>query len=82
MNYKNLSNILEISYTGKRYITVANTKYLAPYVICNTCITCNLFRRFKLSFEVRNIFNQSYEVMAGYPMPGREYRAMIIFGEN
>ena len=82
MNYKNLSNILEISYTGKRYITVANTKYLAPYVICNTCITCTLFRRFKLSFEVRNIFNQSYEVMAGYPMPGREYRAMIIFGEN
>jgi outer membrane cobalamin receptor len=31
----------------------------------------------RLKFEVNNIFNKNYQVIAGYPLPGREYRIQL-----
>jgi len=36
----------------------------------------------QMEFQLKNIFNQYYELMPGYPMPGREWRWKIIYKIN
>ena len=33
----------------------------------------------KITAEVNNIFNQQYDVIQNYPMPGRNYRIILKF---
>jgi len=63
------------NYTGKRFITTNNEKYLNGYFKCNSELGINLFQKGKnrllLKIMIENLFNENYEVMAYYPMPGR-----------
>jgi len=61
-------------YTGKRFTTVDNSKFLRGYFIVNSEIGTNLQflkSNFGLKIRVENILNTEYEMIAYYPMPGR-----------
>jgi iron complex outermembrane receptor protein len=69
-------------FTGKRYTTVDNSKYLPGYFITNF----NSGIRFPvksttidLNFNIDNLFNISYQSIAFYPLPGRSYFIKILF---
>lgn len=62
-------------YTGERYESQANIpeNYALPWYTHDMSVSDNLyFRKIKLRLtaEVNNLFNQQYEVVQCYPMPG------------
>jgi outer membrane receptor protein involved in Fe transport len=66
-------------YTGYRYDESANIpeNYLQPWYTHDLAINYTLpIRRQQLKggMEVNNLFNQYYEVVMNFPMPGRSYR--------
>ena len=70
------------NYTGKRFLTADNSQYL-PH---NTISDLKLGLRFKTAttsydagFIIENIFNEMYQNMAYYPMPGRSYLFTVTF---
>ncbi len=69
--------IVDVSYTGKRYVTTANTVTLPAYTVTDGLVGYRLpLDPFQLDakLEVRNIGDVRYQVMEGFAMPGREIR--------
>ncbi len=76
INYSEYFLGSDAQYTGKRYTSADNSTELPGY------FTTNVFlgRDFQLKtikgniqFTVKNIFDNQYQVIANYPMPGRAY---------
>lgn len=71
-------------YTGERYNEQENTRYNyeQPWYTHDMSIS-KLWhiRKFdlKATGEINNIFNQAYEVIHNYPMPGRNYKLSLRF---
>ena len=69
-------------YTGERYNQKANipVNYVEPWYTHDLALQ-HLFKlpihSVRLSLEVSNLFNQYYDVIANFPMPGRSYRFTI-----
>lgn len=69
-------------YAGERYTESANilrNKVLAWYTH-DLSLSRNLSlwqHRFKATLEVNNLFNQQYEVVKRYPMPGTNFKVII-----
>jgi outer membrane cobalamin receptor len=70
----------DFSYVSRRYTTAANTAYLDPYQ------TSDLVFAFQqpigswkstFTFQIKNVFDEKYEIIQYQPIPGREYRANI-----
>ena len=71
-------------YTGERYEAVANIpeNYTQPWYTHDLGLTKEFdFKRFDLraTAEVNNLFNQQYEVISNYPMPGRNFKLILQF---
>ncbi len=69
-------------YTGKRYDTSTNIEVnrLDAWSTHDFSLSHNIKWHnidTKLSAEVNNIFNCRYEVVSGYPMPGRNYKIIL-----
>ncbi len=69
-------------YTGERYDASANipANYIHPWRTHDASISRNLrFGRAvaEIMLAVNNIFNQHYEVVRCYPMPGRNYKITL-----
>jgi len=69
-------------YTGERYDEKANIpeNYLQPWYTHDAGLTYTANynkHKLKLTGEVNNLFNQYYDVVLDYPMPGRNYRFTI-----
>jgi outer membrane receptor protein involved in Fe transport len=69
-------------YTGERYDEKANIpeNYVQPWYTHDVSVsyTTNFNKhKIKLTAEVNNLFNQYYDVILNYPMPGRNYRFTI-----
>ena len=67
--------------TGKRYITVDNSKYLPGYFLNNilTGVKLKFNGNFlDINFNIDNIFNVNYQSIAYYPLPGRSYLIKIL----
>jgi outer membrane receptor protein involved in Fe transport len=69
-------------YTGERYHRVANIpeNYIKAWYTNDLSLSKELFLRktkIRLTAEVNNIFNQQYEVVLRYPMPGTNFRFVI-----
>lgn len=69
-------------YTGERYSMRANTQeyHLEPWYTSD--ISLNWKRRFKgiqyrVGGEINNLFNQYYDVIVNYPMPGRSFSLFL-----
>lgn len=71
-----------VQFVSKRYSDTDNTEELAlaSYWLNNINLgyTLNL-NMFKIQgiFEIKNLFNASYSILQGLPMPGREFRFTI-----
>lgn len=69
-------------YVGERYHTSANTRanYEQPWYTHDLGLG-RLFRwekwNLNLTLEVNNLFDQQYEVVLNYPMPGRNYKFIV-----
>ena len=68
------------SYVGYRYYTEDNIGFLPSYQVAAMNI------RARLSFppitglvkcEISNLFDEDYQVIIGYPMPGRSFRVTV-----
>ena len=69
-------------YTGERYESRANTpaNHAQPWYTSDMSLSRNIrFRRssLRVTIEVNNIFNQQYEVVQCYPMPGTNFKVKL-----
>lgn len=69
-------------YTGERYESRANTpaNHAQPWYTSDLSLSRNIrFRRssLRVTLEVNNIFNQQYEVVQCYPMPGTNFKVKL-----
>jgi outer membrane cobalamin receptor len=71
---------LSHTFTGFRYFTEDNTAFLPGYAISDFSVRTK-FRSGRTSVvvkgEVNNLFDKEYQVMLGYPMPGRSFRLTV-----
>ena len=80
-----LALLLDYRWTGRRFVTEANTKELDPCQTLDGAVNlsftaCGADLRGKLS--CRNIFDASYESVRGYPMPLRSFEISIGVGKT
>lgn len=64
------------TYTGYRFITVDESLYLLPYQTGNVQLSYTLQKAdyaLQIAAQVHNIWNLEYMVVAGRPMPGRNF---------
>lgn len=62
---------------GRRYTTDDQSQYLPEFHVTDIMLSARVetgFATLRISGEVRNILDRSYEVFADYPMPGRSFR--------
>lgn len=69
-------------YTGERYNAKANIpeNYLQPWYTSDLSLRRAMrFGKTELTLtcQVNNVFNQYYDVVLNYPMPGRNYKAIL-----
>jgi iron complex outermembrane receptor protein len=68
-------------YTGKRYITADNSKFLDGYLLNNLNsgikITINS-TIIDLNFSIDNIFSEDFQTIAYFPLPGRSYNVRFL----
>lgn len=79
-------------YTGERYEASANTKenYQKPWYTSDLGLSYEVGKRraagqrppLKITCEVNNLFNQQYEVVQCYPMPGTNFKLKAAFFIN
>lgn len=68
---------LSANLAAKRYITVANTKSLPGYGVCDAGLRYRLSSGEELGCEIRNLFDHRYQTNVDYPLPGRELRVNV-----
>ncbi|WP_267405542.1 MULTISPECIES: TonB-dependent receptor [unclassified Chryseobacterium] len=84
-DYKDWSFNYSGMYVGERYDGQLNNiqyNYIQPWYTHDLSVQRKfhwLSHDFKVSFEVNNIFNQNYEVVKNYPMPGRNFKLILSF---
>ncbi|MGM0612812.1 MAG: TonB-dependent receptor plug domain-containing protein [Bacteroidota bacterium] len=80
VNYKQWNLIYKYNYTGKRYTTSDNSRYMPDFMLHDLEIgkTWEL-NKTKLSTSIRvdNILNTDYQSVAWYPMPGRVFHLKL-----
>ncbi len=67
----------EVQRTGFRYITEDNSRFLPSVTLLNLNIKTDMDLGGVGSFckfEINNITNKQYQILASYPMPGRSFR--------
>lgn len=85
LNYKSFDIHFSQSYTGIRYSDEANLRALDPYSLSDVALGTHLvFKSLeaRISLKVNNIFNQSFQTIAWYAMPGRNYEIGINIAFN
>ncbi len=69
-------------YTGERYSQKANIpeNYMQPFYTSDVALGWQFrYKKInsKINVEVNNIFNQNYDVVRNFPMPGRSFRIAL-----
>ena len=69
-------------YTGERYSQKANipVNYIPAWFTHDLALQKNIKKdkiNFRIDLEVNNLFNQYYDVVLNYPMPGRNFRLTV-----
>lgn len=82
-DYKNFGLSYSYIYTGERYSQKANipVNYVEPWYTHDLAFRYSFdFSKvnYSISAEVNNVFNQYYDVVLNYPMPGRNFRITLI----
>ncbi len=77
VSYKAFNVSLNYKYTGKRYVTAANTVVMSPYEVWDfktSWLTKIDPVKLTLKLSILNLFKEKYEIIRNYPLPGREWR--------
>ncbi|WP_256009644.1 TonB-dependent receptor [Desertivirga xinjiangensis] len=83
-DYRRIGLNYSFIYTGERYNQAANNiyNYMQPWythdlsAFYKTTLNGN---ELKLNAEINNLLNQHYDVIANFPMPGRNYRLTLSY---
>ncbi len=84
-DYKDWSFNYSAMYVGKRYdVNQDNIQYnyVQPWYTHDLSVQKKFSwadHQFKVSLEMNNIFNQYYDVVINYPMPGRNFKLILNF---
>lgn len=84
-DYKDWAFNYSFIYVGKRYDVNQNNiafNYIQPWYTHDLSIQKKFnvnSHQFKASLEVNNVFNQYYEVVLSYPMPGRNFKLILSY---
>ena len=85
LEYKEFRTGISYNYVGFCYTTSDNMKYLYPYQLLNLDFSKS-FTLKKISvrafLQISNLLNESYQVIAYYAMPGRNYQTGIYIHFN
>ncbi|MBN1698194.1 MAG: TonB-dependent receptor [Spirochaetales bacterium] len=71
---KRLMYSISARYEGKRFLSVATSSTLDPYLILDLHLKLFLSKSATLSFSVDNLFDESRESIGNYPLPGFTFR--------
>lgn len=83
--YRSLGVAFNQSYTGSRFTNTDNTRSLPHFTLANIQLHVNVpveSYEMRLSGEIHNFFNTSYQVIPFQAMPGRNYQLTINFSYN
>jgi iron complex outermembrane receptor protein len=81
VNWKNWQGDFSWSRTGFRYLTYSNDEFLPSHNIVDLGLKYDfnvLNQLCTVNFHINNILNKEYQVMYGYPMPGRNYNISLV----
>ncbi|SDQ34548.1 Outer membrane cobalamin receptor protein [Chryseobacterium soldanellicola] len=84
-DYKDWSFNYSYVYVGERYDVNQNNiqyNYIQPWYTHDLSVQKRFnwnSHQIKASFEVNNVFNQYYDVVLNYPMPGRNFKLIVSF---
>ncbi len=79
--HRSLYSTWTADFTGKRFITVDNSRYLSSYFINDVSVGIKLKIKsvvLDTGFAVKNLFNVNYQTIAYYPLPGRYYNLKFL----
>ncbi|MEA2106354.1 MAG: TonB-dependent receptor [Bacteroidota bacterium] len=85
VNYKIFDFRYNESFTGKRFTSENNIQYIDAFTVGNLHLGMKINTKIiqgKINFSIYNIWNQSYQVMAWYPMPLRNYAIQLTLNFN
>lgn len=82
LNWRKWEANYSFIYTGKRYTSQANipVNYQQPWYTSDFSLARRILLKtgeLKATLEVNNMFNQQYEVVACYPMPGINFKFIL-----
>ena len=85
--YKTWSANAYLQYSGKRFTESSNSAVYAldPFVLTDLSLNKSWTRNqhdFTLSFQVKNLFDKTYQLYAGRAMPGRNFNLKISYHLN
>jgi iron complex outermembrane receptor protein len=80
--YGRLYSSWRSGFTGMRYTTADNTRFLPGYILNN--VSCGFLHKagnikLDLNLEIDNLFSVDYQTIAYYPMPGRSFFVKLLF---
>ncbi|WP_231427557.1 TonB-dependent siderophore receptor [Pedobacter sp. Leaf250] len=83
VDYKNFGFNYSYIYTGERYSQKANipVNYVEPWYTHDLALRYSFTVakiNYSIATEMNNVFNQYYDVVLNYPMPGRNFRITLI----
>lgn len=76
---------IEQQYVGKRFTTTDNLSWLDAYPLTNLILSTsikNKKQKWGFNFRLNNVFNQEYQSMENYALPGRNYQISIHYNFN
>ncbi|CUT04948.1 TonB-dependent receptor plug domain-containing protein [Candidatus Kryptobacter tengchongensis] len=85
LNFDKFFFVAQANYVGLRYTTEVNDRWLQPYLVVDFTGGLSVKNQFfngQVKFTVKNIFNENYESMVGYPMPLRSFMVEFSTGLN
>lgn len=80
LQYSGVQVLFQQQYFGFRYTSSDNFDYLSPYRIYHLSVSKQIKVNdwhFTTQFSIQNLFDESYQVVAQRPMPGRFYQVQI-----
>jgi iron complex outermembrane receptor protein len=73
--------MISYTFTGKRYVQPDNMSSLPAFALLDFFggTTLKILKlKFRVQFEIRNVFNKSYQSVLYYPEPGRYYSLSLL----
>ncbi len=67
-----------IQYTSNSFTTTSNTESISEYWVNNIQLNKNIIKnKINIGFNINNLFNKNYQIVAYRPMPNRNYNINI-----